>query len=231
MRRETSSFRNYKGWAIKPTGAICQRSNGLRVARIARSRSDEREPKKPAAHDGFQGGEPILSDRRELTAKTPRSPRVHRENRGFPGNFSLDLSSLFLSSLFLPLCELGVLAVNFFDSFHHPGFHQEPNRQRIRAIKRPGWPEGSGASVFESWRLGSRRCANVAATLLGGRAYFLRWRILLRIRRFLRPTFRRPFPRRRLAIHSPGLWRSWENSSTRLPSRSAKTSAPGRTRI
>ncbi len=35
-------------------------------------------------------------------------------------------------------------------------------------------------------------------------AYFLRWRILLRIRRFFRPTLRRPFPRRRLAIRSPG---------------------------
>jgi len=30
--------------------------------------------------------------------------------------------------------------------------------------------------------------------------YFLRWRILLRIRRFFRPTLRRPFPRLRLPI-------------------------------
>src|SRR5438046_2186263 len=36
-----------------------------------------------------------------------------------------------------------------------------------------------------------------------GRGYFLRWRMRLRIRRFFRPTLRRPFPRRRLAMRSP----------------------------
>ena len=38
---------------------------------------------------------------------------------------------------------------------------------------------------------------------LVGLGYFLRCRIRLRIRRFLRPTLRRPFPRRRLAMRSP----------------------------
>jgi len=33
--------------------------------------------------------------------------------------------------------------------------------------------------------------ANLQSSAL---AYFLRWRILARIRRFLRPTFRRPLP-------------------------------------
>src|SRR5579875_3738417 len=33
--------------------------------------------------------------------------------------------------------------------------------------------------------------------------YFLRWRMRLRMRRFLRPTLRRPLPRRRLAMRSP----------------------------
>src|SRR5262245_57420087 len=41
------------------------------------------------------------------------------------------------------------------------------------------------------------------AGLGAGTFYFLRWRIRLRIRRFLRPTLRRPFPRRRLAMRSP----------------------------
>ena len=36
-----------------------------------------------------------------------------------------------------------------------------------------------------------------------GLRHFLRCRIRLRIRRFLRPTLRRPLPRRRLAILSP----------------------------
>jgi hypothetical protein len=36
-----------------------------------------------------------------------------------------------------------------------------------------------------------------------GLCHFLRWRIRLRIRRFLRPTLRRPLPRRRLAMRSP----------------------------
>jgi hypothetical protein len=42
--------------------------------------------------------------------------------------------------------------------------------------------------------------------------YFLRWRILLRIRRFFRPTLRRPFPRLRLPI-------SGSNRSIAPPSR------------
>jgi hypothetical protein len=33
-----------------------------------------------------------------------------------------------------------------------------------------------------------------AAEMRPGKDYFLRWRILARMRRFLRPSFRRPFP-------------------------------------
>jgi hypothetical protein len=33
-----------------------------------------------------------------------------------------------------------------------------------------------------------------AAEMRLGKDYFLRWRILARMRRFLRPSFRRPFP-------------------------------------
>src|SRR5947209_14350608 len=49
---------------------------------------------------------------------------------------------------------------------------------------------------------------------LGGRAYFLRWRIRLRIRRFFRPTLRRPFPRRRLAIRAPVLTSEFRRGPT-----------------
>ena len=49
---------------------------------------------------------------------------------------------------------------------------------------------------------GTGKLAGCGEALAGG-FYFLRCRIRLRIRRFLRPTLRRPLPRRRLAIHSP----------------------------
>jgi hypothetical protein len=53
-----------------------------------------------------------------FTAKTPSSQRVHREKQGFPG--------ISLGNSLLPLRELGVLAVKFFDLVHHPGIHHEP---------------------------------------------------------------------------------------------------------
>jgi hypothetical protein len=56
-----------------------------------------------------------------FTAKTPSSQRVHREKQGFPG--------ISLGNSLLPLRELGVLAVKFFDLVHHPGIHHEPHRK------------------------------------------------------------------------------------------------------
>jgi hypothetical protein len=58
-------------------------------------------------------------NRREFTAKTPSSQmrKEERSREKLPGNPRFSLWTL---------CDLGVLAVNFFDSFHHPGFHQEP---------------------------------------------------------------------------------------------------------
>jgi hypothetical protein len=55
-----------------------------------------------------------------FTAKTPSSQRVHREKQGFPG--------ISLGNSLLPLRELGVLAVKFFDLVHHPGIHHEPSK-------------------------------------------------------------------------------------------------------
>ncbi len=48
-------------------------------------------------------------------------------------------------------------------------------------------------------------------------SYFLRCRMRLRMRRFLRPTFRRPFPRRRLAIRSPGRFELGDEGSLSTP--------------
>jgi hypothetical protein len=42
------------------------------------------------ALDGFQGGESVLSKEKKFTAKTPRSQRVHRENRAL---LAISLSS------------------------------------------------------------------------------------------------------------------------------------------
>jgi hypothetical protein len=49
-------------------------------------------------------------------------------------------------------------------------------------------------------------------------SYFLRCRMRLRMRRFLRPTLRRPFPRRRLAIRAPGRFDPGDEGTLRFPS-------------
>jgi hypothetical protein len=62
-------------------------------------------------------------------------------------------------------------------------------------------PRQRGHDYSARIRIGSRDCE--CSGRAGGLRYFLRCLILLRIRRFLRPTLRRPLPRRRLAMRSP----------------------------
>ena len=54
------------------------------------------------------------------------------------------------------------------------------------------------------------------------RLYFLRCRMRLRMRRFFRPTFRRPFPRRRLAIRTPGRFDPRDEGIRRFPNRARR---------
>jgi hypothetical protein len=54
--------------------------------------------------------------------------------------------------LFFPLCELGVLAVNFFDMYHHPEIHHEPQRKLREPTKKgPGPFQVTGPLVACFW--------------------------------------------------------------------------------
>ena len=83
-------------------------------------------------------------------------------------------------------------------------------RQRSRTMR--------GANPGSEGRLNKQRSI--------GLRHFLRCRIRLRIRRFLRPTLRRPLPRRRLAMRSPlgiGERPRHESETNRMNSDRAKT--------
>ena len=81
---------------------------------------------------------------------------------------------------------------------------EEMRRGDLRGHGRAGRPGGrTGAGRSAEGGGSARRNSTRRSRGRAGATYFLRCRMRLRIRRFFRPTLRRPFPRRRLAIRAP----------------------------
>lgn len=103
--------------------------------------------------------------------------------------------------------------------FGRPGNASSPAEGARAGLPVARWMSGGGDR--------SRGGPSGTGRVRGGRDpatdYFLRWRILLRMRRFLRPTFRRPLPRRRLAMRAP--WFPLRPTRTRRLPRGARPHA------
>jgi hypothetical protein len=88
-------------------------------------------------------------------------------------------------------------------SIHFAGCRPGPSPTRKKGSSLAERPMGAAPCTPRVKDIGGRLPARAPGRAGGPSPYFLRCRIRLRIRRFFRPTLRRPFPRRRLAILTP----------------------------